>query len=258
MLVRGPLQCPPEPKKGVVNMMLAKAKRPKAHHFLYDGSYLWRFEDATERELLAKYQVLGTRRVSPTQLDVDVQTGTLSLKARTPYALEPWVEAMRSALSGERRRRHAALSTLEALQATFETLSADVLRLEEAAAAHDNADVEAKFRAKAELAQIDGKLDRLQFAEVDAVVTSDIEDEDQRAEAKASRKRLNASLDDLRSKVALIHANLVHATAAAAGDERRGLSDEEEAPCDVFEEDPAARAEGRNRREHVSADEQDG
>jgi len=70
-----------------------------------------------------------------------------------------------------------------------------------AAGLADDPDEAWKAQARASVAQLNGRLDRLQFVGVDGVVTADIEDEAERSACRDARKALNRDVERVRGRV---------------------------------------------------------
>jgi len=94
----------------------------------------------------------------------------------------------------------APLAKLEAMRLRYDAFAAETDALEAALGAFD-ARPEFKLKSKNTIAQLLSQLDKLQFVGVDGVVTSEIADEAERAQAKAMRKQLNADIDVLRKAI---------------------------------------------------------
>ena len=62
--------------------------------------------------------------------------------------------------------------------------------------------------ARASVAQLNGRLDRLQFAGVDGVVTADIENEEERSLCRDARKALNRDVERVRERIQGLHVEL--------------------------------------------------
>eukprot|EP00634_Sargassococcus_sp_CCMP2135_P007920 CAMPEP_0198654430 /NCGR_PEP_ID=MMETSP1467-20131203/7709_1 /TAXON_ID=1462469 /ORGANISM="unid. sp., Strain CCMP2135" /LENGTH=250 /DNA_ID=CAMNT_0044390415 /DNA_START=53 /DNA_END=805 /DNA_ORIENTATION=+ len=160
----------------------------------------------------SQFTVEAVTRVSSKQLDVTVRlanggTGALSFKSASASELKKWYECLSGKKSKKQEdpasdKRPDALAKLEDLRAQFVRLEVEVAAVETC-----GDEAASRLRAKAEVAQINGRLDKLQFVGVDSVITTDLPDH-QKLDAKAKRKALNADLDDLRRRVSLAHAGL--------------------------------------------------
>lgn len=179
-------------------------KKYRLNHWGYDGQSLVRFDDTSKRVVVAKYKVHAVVRVAPQQLDVDVELpgerAKLSLKAHTATELDPWYNALAGPTP------ETPLQRLDALRSDLVGLGAqidDVARVVEAG------DTDARLEAKGRLAQVLGCLDKLQCSGIDAVVTSDIRDDNERQLTKTRRKDLNGAVEAMRARAAVLHTDLV-------------------------------------------------
>ena len=77
-----------------------------------------------------------------------------------------------------------------------------------AAGLADDPDDTWRATARASVAQLNGRLDRLQFAGVDGVVTADIEDEEERSFCRDARKALNRDVERVRERIQGLHVEL--------------------------------------------------
>ena len=77
-----------------------------------------------------------------------------------------------------------------------------------AAGLADDPDDQWRATARASVAQLNGRLDRLQFAGVDGVVTADIEDEEERSACRDARKALNRDVERVRERIQGLHVEL--------------------------------------------------
>ncbi|KAH8070844.1 hypothetical protein JL721_4757 [Aureococcus anophagefferens] len=95
---------------------------------------------------------------------------------------------------------------LLALRATFDDLERAVGEVE--FGLRSGNDAAWKAEAKADVAQINGRLDKLQFAGIDAVVTTDIKDDAKKSECKTKRKALNQDVESLRTRIGAAYSQL--------------------------------------------------
>ena len=77
-----------------------------------------------------------------------------------------------------------------------------------AAGLADDPDDQWRATARASVAQLNGRLDRLQFAGVDGVVTADIDDEEERSACRDARKALNRDVERVRERIQGLHVEL--------------------------------------------------
>ncbi len=77
-----------------------------------------------------------------------------------------------------------------------------------AAGLADDPDDQWRATARASVAQLNGRLDRLQFAGVDGVVTADIDDEEERSFCRDARKALNRDVERVRERIQGLHVEL--------------------------------------------------
>ena len=77
-----------------------------------------------------------------------------------------------------------------------------------AAGLADDPDDQWRATARASVAQLNGRLDRLQFAGVDGVVTADIEDDAERSACRDARKALNRDVERVRERIQGLHVEL--------------------------------------------------
>ena len=77
-----------------------------------------------------------------------------------------------------------------------------------AAGLADDPDDQWRATARASVAQLNGRLDRLQFAGVDGVVTADIENEEERSACRDARKALNRDVERVRERIQGLHVEL--------------------------------------------------
>ena len=77
-----------------------------------------------------------------------------------------------------------------------------------AAGLADDPDDQWRATARASVAQLNGRLDRLQFAGVDGVVTADIENEEERSLCRDARKALNRDVERVRERIQGLHVEL--------------------------------------------------
>lgn len=199
----------------------------------------WSYKDGTLRQhhkqggpAVTQFQVSKVTRISSKQLDVEVVKDNIvtkiSLKSDKP--VKPWFEAL-SAKKIE-PRGPTALEKLDELQRDYDKLETQVAAIE-TLLSQEEAGVEAKNRC----AQLNGDVDKLQFAGVDSVLTSELP-EKLKAEAKAKRKALNAALDALRRRVAKAHEQLVDMAAHPV--EEPPPADEEPPPAhSLSKEEPS-------------------
>lgn len=191
-------------------------KKYRLNHWGYDGQSLVRFDDTSKRAVVARYKVHAVVRVAPQQLDVDVelpgQRAKLSLKAHTATELDPWYRA----LTGSEKQ--TPLQRLDALRSDLMNLGAQI---DKVAHVVKDGDIDARLEAKGRLAQVLGCLDKLQCSGIDAVVTSDIHDDNERQLTKTRRKELNGAVEAMRARAAVLHTDLV----AILGDSPRRQAD---------------------------------
>lgn len=98
-----------------------------------------------------------------------------------------------------------AIKKLNSIDKKFEDIANRVEGV--AAVAEDPDDVSQLLKAKNELAQIIGDLERLQFKELDAVDTSELNSG--KAEARHHRKALNAAVDSLLKRTQDLHSEFI-------------------------------------------------
>ncbi|KAK7241393.1 hypothetical protein SO694_00059156 [Aureococcus anophagefferens] len=125
--------------------------------------------------------------------------------AAAPPAAAPPPAAPAKAPSA-RCRPSRALEKLLALRATFDDLERAVGEVE--FGLRSGNDAAWKAEAKADVAQINGRLDKLQFAGIDAVVTTDIKDDAKKSECKTKRKALNQDVESLRTRIGAAYSQL--------------------------------------------------
>ena len=77
-----------------------------------------------------------------------------------------------------------------------------------AAGLADDPDDQWRATARASVAQLNGRLDRLQFAGVDGVVTADIADDAERSACRDARKALNRDVERVRERIQGLHVEL--------------------------------------------------
>ena len=102
--------------------------------------------------------------------------------------------------------KSGALEKLAGLRATFDDLDRAVSEVEFGLSSGNGP--EWKAEAKADIAQINGRLDKLQFAGIDAIVTTEIKDDAKKTECKTKRKALNQDVEALRSRIGAAYAKL--------------------------------------------------
>ena len=153
-------------------------------------------------------------RISSKQIDVDVvdvaqsdgTVGRISLKGATAADMKPWVDPLsgkkkapgqKKAPPPPEKKKKTALEKLDDFRKQFESLASQVSQVE---ATVSSGSLDKKIDAKHLVAQMNGRLDKLQFVGVDSVLTSDLPD-DLKDTAKAKRKALNNDLDGLRRRI---------------------------------------------------------
>jgi len=102
--------------------------------------------------------------------------------------------------------KSSAITKLAALAATFAELEGLVGGIEAGLAAGEGGAWKAASRSR--VAQINGRLDKLQFAGIDSVVTTDIKDDAKKTECKVKRKALNRDVEALRARIVAAHVAL--------------------------------------------------
>ncbi|KAH8063180.1 hypothetical protein JL722_2343 [Aureococcus anophagefferens] len=126
--------------------------------------------------------------------------------AAAPPAAAPPPAAPAKAPGAPRSPKSGALEKLLALRATFDDLERAVGEVE--FGLRSGNDAAWKAEAKADVAQINGRLDKLQFAGIDAVVTTDIKDDAKKSECKTKRKALNQDVESLRTRIGAAYSQL--------------------------------------------------
>ena len=212
-----------------------QAKKWNKSYWSYDGHCLKQSTSEAGR-VIGTYAVgENVARISSKQIDVEVidqgQRGKISLKAQSAGELKPWIDAFLKKKFAEaspkkpaqpskaavepppfeepKTKKLGALETLSALRTSYDEFELQVRRVEEAVQRGTD---DEKLAAKADIAQINGRLDKLQFVGVDSVITSDLDDDDLKLVAKTKRKALNADIEELRRRIAAAFAALTQAT----------------------------------------------
>ena len=126
--------------------------------------------------------------------------------AAVPPAAAPPPAAPAKAPGAPRSPKSGALEKLLSLRATFDELERAVGEVE--FGLRSGNDAAWKAEAKADVAQINGRLDKLQFAGIDAVVTTDIKDDAKKSECKTKRKALNQDVESLRTRIGAAYSQL--------------------------------------------------
>ena len=107
----------------------------------------------------------------------------------------------------EAKRPASPRSKLRELRATLDDDIGPAVAVLAAGLA-DDPDDQWRATARASVAQLNGRLDRLQFAGVDGVVTADIEDEEERSFCRDARKALNRDVERVRERIQGLHVEL--------------------------------------------------
>jgi hypothetical protein len=107
----------------------------------------------------------------------------------------------------EAKRPASPRSKLRELRATLDDDIGPAVAVLAAGLA-DDPDDQWRATARASVAQLNGRLDRLQFAGVDGVVTADIEDDAERSACRDARKALNRDVERVRERIQGLHVEL--------------------------------------------------
>jgi len=218
-------------KKSMMTALLGSTsgggtKKWRKDYWSFDGEILEQRSGAeSDATVYEKYTVIGQLTKTSKQVDLNVRTHSgkmfkLSLKASTGAELKPWCEALRgkklqaqteefsTPIAAKKKKiSNDPLEKLEDLRKQYN----DILQqmdIVDRRALDEHETIESKLEAKSQVAQMNGRLDKLQFAGVDSVVTSEIQNEELKARAKLIRKTLNADIEHLRARIGQVHAHL--------------------------------------------------
>ena len=126
-------------------------------------------------------------------------------KAPTPFKED--VPSRSPSRTPEPKRPASPRSKLRELRATLDDDIGPAVAVLAAGLADDPDDTW-RATARASVAQLNGRLDRLQFAGVDGVVTADIDDEEERSFCRDARKALNRDVERVRERIQGLHGEL--------------------------------------------------